>query len=127
MLTHDQRYKVSIQLVSLLVEGFKPDQSSDEGQEAQLVCLFACNFACNNTRMVDGKEDAHALCDEFFKSYYGLLDSDEERLAQHNQEITDRFQKYYEATALIGTVSPQCSRKAIGCEWQHSLCCIRQV
>src|SRR5262245_36413215 len=99
------RSEISMELVSLLVEGFKVDRTSSDGIERQFVRLFACNFACNNTPMVEGKEDAHALCDAFFERYYSLLDWSEERLQQQNQDIHARFSKYYEATAFIGKAS----------------------
>jgi hypothetical protein len=101
-LTSDQRYIISVQLVSLLVEGFQADRGRDDGWERQLIRVFGCSYACNNTPMVEDAQDAHALCDEFFKSYYALLDWSQDRLEEHNQEISSRFAKYYESTELIG-------------------------
>jgi hypothetical protein len=107
-LTPDQMHKLVVSLVTALIVGSHEDRKMLKEQEAWeqgMLRLFACSFACNNTTAIEGTEEAHRLCEELFETYYAVLDFSQERLKSHNDEIRDRFEQYYRATAWIGMPS----------------------
>lgn len=107
-LNDDQRYRIAISLVTAMIGGFREDTeppNEGEGSERSILRLFAYSFACGHTAIAEGAEEAHALCEKLFETYYGLLDFSTERLQRHDEEIRERFARYYRATDWIGKAS----------------------
>jgi hypothetical protein len=122
-LSEEQKYDISVALVTLIVSGFRDDDGdrhrpvSGSKFEQMLVRAFACVFACNNTTIVDDVQEAHALCESVTTALGAAFgDSMTERTREKlNRHLHERFAAYYEATDYIGLPSQLSVPLNLGC------------